>query len=49
LDVTALEGRAPWLRLRVGNCRVLYRPIEGGWWIGRIVNRRDLLQAVKTL
>jgi mRNA-degrading endonuclease RelE of RelBE toxin-antitoxin system len=49
LDVTALEGRAPWLRLRVGNYRVLYRPIEGGWWIGRIVNRRDLLQVVKTL
>ncbi len=27
LDVKALEGRAPWLRLRVGGYRVLYRPL----------------------
>lgn len=26
-DVKALEGAAPWLRLRVGEYRVLYRPL----------------------
>jgi mRNA-degrading endonuclease RelE of RelBE toxin-antitoxin system len=27
LDVKALRGAAPWLRLRVGNYRILYRPL----------------------
>ena len=49
LDVKALEGRAPWLRLRVGDFRVLYRPIEGGYLVARIVNRRDLDRAVDSL
>lgn len=28
LDVKALVGAAPWLRLRVGDYRVLYRPLN---------------------
>jgi mRNA-degrading endonuclease RelE of RelBE toxin-antitoxin system len=30
LDIKALAGRAPWLRLRVGEWRVIYRPIDPG-------------------
>lgn len=26
LDIKALKGATPWLRLRVGNYRILYRP-----------------------
>jgi mRNA-degrading endonuclease RelE of RelBE toxin-antitoxin system len=55
-DVKALAGAAPWLRLRAGDWRVLYRPLseaeaaEGpGFLIARVVNRRDLLRAVRTL
>ncbi len=29
LDVKALEGRPPWRRLRVGDWRSIYRPLEG--------------------
>jgi mRNA-degrading endonuclease RelE of RelBE toxin-antitoxin system len=28
LDVVALRGRSPWLRLRLGDWRVLFRPVE---------------------
>jgi mRNA-degrading endonuclease RelE of RelBE toxin-antitoxin system len=27
LDIKALQGRAPWLRLRVGDWRIIYRPL----------------------
>jgi mRNA-degrading endonuclease RelE of RelBE toxin-antitoxin system len=27
LDIKALKGAAPWLRLRVGDYRILYRPL----------------------
>jgi mRNA-degrading endonuclease RelE of RelBE toxin-antitoxin system len=94
LDIKALKGAAPWLRLRVGDYRILYRPLtlfelrtlehqrtistqleklrkqgeqraveklmeevrrsrqqqaEGGFLVARIVHRRDLAQAVRTL
>ncbi len=56
LDIKALTGSAPWLRLRVGDWRVLYRPLTGaeepdgaGLLVARVVNRRDLLRAVGTL
>lgn len=49
LNVVAIAGHPPWLRLRIGDFRVLYRPIPAGWWAERIVNRRDLMEAVKTL
>lgn len=56
-DVKALAGQAPWLRLRVGDWRVIYRPLTeaeaanggAGVLIARVVNRRDLLRAVRTL
>ncbi|HYY78825.1 MAG TPA: type II toxin-antitoxin system RelE/ParE family toxin [Actinomycetes bacterium] len=28
LDIKALEGAAPWLRLRVGDYRIVYRPLD---------------------
>jgi len=61
LDIKALQGRTPWLRLRSGDYRLLYRPLrpdelaqrpadsEAGYLIERIVHRRDLEQAVVTL
>jgi mRNA-degrading endonuclease RelE of RelBE toxin-antitoxin system len=50
LDVVPLKGRSPWLRLRVGGHRVLYRRAGADrWWVARIVDRRDLDRAVGTL
>jgi mRNA-degrading endonuclease RelE of RelBE toxin-antitoxin system len=57
IDVKPLAGAAPWLRLRVGDYRILYRPIEPNeaihadarWLVARIVHRRDLERAVSTL
>ncbi len=39
LDVKALEGAAPYLRLRVGDYRILYRPLVVGELAG-IARRR---------
>ena len=43
LDIKALTGAKPWLRLRVGDYRILYwlRP-DDVYEVGRIVHRRDL-------
>ncbi len=57
LDIKALSGQQPWLRLRAGDWRVLYRPYSPaeraehgpGLLVARVVNRRDLLKAVCTL
>ena len=61
VDLIALRGRAPWLRLRSGDWRVLLRPLSAaelaevaatgrrGFLVARIVNRRDLDRAVATL
>lgn len=51
LDVKALSGRSPWLRLRVGDYRMIYRSYgePGGWWVERIVHRRELDDAVRGL
>lgn len=61
VDLIALRGRAPWLRLRSGDWRVLLRPLTAaeladvaataarGFLVARIVNRRDLDRAVATL
>jgi mRNA-degrading endonuclease RelE of RelBE toxin-antitoxin system len=90
LDVKALKGAPPWLRLRVGDYRILYRPLtpaelaelwgsktlrelaeqgkpqemvrlvrersrrsqqhaETGYLIARIVHRRELERAIRTL
>ena len=60
LDVRPLVGRAPWVRLGVGEFRVVLRPltpqevaslsIEGpGYLVERVVNRRDLTAVVREL
>jgi mRNA-degrading endonuclease RelE of RelBE toxin-antitoxin system len=51
LDIKALRGRSPWLRMRVGDWRVIYRPADPGpgWYVARVVNRRDLDATVKQL
>ena len=51
LDVVPIVGHAPWLRLRDGDFRVLFRP-EGApstFLVVRVVNRRDLERAVAGL
>jgi hypothetical protein len=57
LDVKPLAGAGTWHRLRVGDHRILYRPVEPGeevdpnarWLVARVVHRRDLERAVSTL
>lgn len=57
LDVRPLAGAGPWLLLRVGDYRVLYRPIGADepvdpdvhWLVATIVHRLDLQRAVSTL
>lgn len=61
LDIKALTGRAPWLRLRRGDYRVLYRPLtdselraltapeQAGFLVERVVERGDLERAASTL
>lgn len=57
-DVKALEGARPWLRLRTGDWRIIYRRYtqvevdergEDGYLVARVVNRRDLADAVRSL
>ncbi len=61
LDIKALTGRAPWLRLRRGEHRVLYRPLtnselralggneQAGFLVERVIDRGDLERAASTL
>jgi mRNA-degrading endonuclease RelE of RelBE toxin-antitoxin system len=57
LDIKAVANRAPWLRLRVGELRVLYRPLseegpsesEQKWLVARVIHRRELDRAVASL
>lgn len=57
LDIKLLADASPWHRLRVGDYRVIYRPVhpdEGAdesveWLVARIVHRRDLVRAASTL
>jgi hypothetical protein len=56
LDVKPLRGSAPWLRLRVGELRVLHRPLSeeeaaagAGWLIARVIPRGELDRAVASL
>lgn len=49
LDIKPIAGSAPWLRLRVGDWRVLYRPAGDEILVARIVHRSELQQAIRTL
>jgi mRNA-degrading endonuclease RelE of RelBE toxin-antitoxin system len=61
LDVKPLAGRAPWLRLRRGDYRILYRPLtdaelqtlrageQAGFLVERVIDRGDLERATATL
>lgn len=61
LDVVQLEGRAPWSRLRLGDHRVIFRPLAAaelralgatqrrGILVERLINRRDLEKAIRHL
>ena len=49
LDVKPVTGSAPWLRLRIGDWRVLYRPADDQILVARIIHRSDLQQAIRTL
>lgn len=49
-DVKALEGRPGWIRVRVGDWRLLIlRAGRGRWWLERVVHRSALERAVKGL
>ena len=61
LDVKPLAGRAPWLRLRHGDYRVLYRALtpgelrdrevdnDRGFLVERVIDRKALERAAATL
>jgi len=52
LDIKAIANRSPWLRLRAGELRVIYRPepaAEPSWLIARVVHRRELDRAIASL
>lgn len=48
-DIRALAGHPRWFHLRVGDWRVLYFSDGAGIVVERVVNRRDLERAVRTL
>jgi mRNA-degrading endonuclease RelE of RelBE toxin-antitoxin system len=53
IDVKALAGRSPWRRMRVGERRVIFRPVdvdgELHFVVARIVERGDFDRAVRSL
>ena len=49
LDVKPLTGSAPWLRLRVGDWRILFRTADEAVLVARIIHRTELQQALRTL
>lgn len=59
IDVKPLAGLSPWLRVRVGEHRVVCRPLTAGelrgmgsaagWYVARIVDRKELSTALKNL
>jgi mRNA-degrading endonuclease RelE of RelBE toxin-antitoxin system len=61
LDIKPLTRRAPWLRIRRGEYRVLYRPLthgelqaldgqeQAGFLVERVIDRGDLERAASTL
>lgn len=59
LDLKSLEGLSPWLRIRVGEHRIICRPLtavelrgtgsSAGFYIARIIDRTQLQTALKNL
>ncbi len=61
LDIKALAGRPPWLRVRRGDYRVIYRPLtigeleklaareRAGFLVERVIDRGDLERAATGL
>jgi mRNA-degrading endonuclease RelE of RelBE toxin-antitoxin system len=61
LDIKPLTGRVPWLRLRRGEYRILYRPLtsselralaaseQAGFLVERMIERGDLERAASSL
>jgi mRNA-degrading endonuclease RelE of RelBE toxin-antitoxin system len=61
LDIKPLTGRVPWLRVRRGEYRILYRPLtsselralaaseQAGFLVERVIERGDLERAASTL
>jgi mRNA-degrading endonuclease RelE of RelBE toxin-antitoxin system len=61
LDIKPLTGRVPWLRLRRGEYRVLYRPLtssdlralaateQAGFLVERVIERGELERAASSL
>jgi len=59
LDVKSLEGLSPWLRTRVGEHRIICRPLTAvelrgtgsslGFYVARIIDRKQLPTALKNL
>lgn len=59
VDIKPLTGLSPWLRVRIGEHRIVCRRLTDrelsgtgathGWYVARIVDRRDLAAALKSL
>ena len=49
LDIKPVTGSTPWLRLRTGDWRILFRPAGDRILVARIIHRSELLQAIRTL
>lgn len=49
LDIRPISGRTPWLRLRAGDWRVLFRKLGDDRLVARVVHRSELERAVSTL
>jgi mRNA-degrading endonuclease RelE of RelBE toxin-antitoxin system len=49
LDIKALKGLKPWLRLRVGDYRVVYRTSGRSILVARVVSRQELESALNRL
>ncbi len=61
LDIKPLTGSTPWLRLRRGEYRILYRPLtdrellaltaseQAGFLVERVIERGELKRAASTL
>jgi mRNA interferase RelE/StbE len=48
-DVKALVGKRPWRRLRIGNYRVLFRTEGDVVLVARVIDRKELDRAVRSL